>query len=60
MVANDIWPTVHNETTLREGGPVFFRDTLKSRIINLVEKGRTYSVWGGMIHFNYAMSINLK
>lgn len=46
--ALDIDSSVFNERALRTGGPEYFRDTLKSRIIHAYtgENFNPYSIWG--------------
>ena len=44
-VANEIFPSLHNETTLLAGGPEYFRDTWRSRIFSVEENGVSYGIW---------------
>ena len=44
-VANEIFPSLHNETTLLAGGPEYFRDMLRSRIFSVAENGVAYGSW---------------
>ena len=46
-MANELFPSSHNEKTLRTGGPEYLRDTLRSRIIHMASGDfNPFSVWG--------------
>jgi hypothetical protein len=44
-LANQMFPTLHNETALRAGGPEYLRDTLRSKIFSVEENGISYGIW---------------
>jgi hypothetical protein len=46
-MANELFPSIYNEKTLRTGGPEYMRDTLRSRIIHMASGDfNPFSVWG--------------
>lgn len=46
-MANELFPSIYNEKTLRTGGPEYMRDTLRSRIIHMASGDfNPFSIWG--------------